>query len=81
MEEDLFALGGKNLLKIYSLTPDNTFEQKKVLKASKTKTRTGTTDIAWNPKEKNIIASTTLFNPQIFLWDIEKINLEKLSLQ
>ena len=81
MEEDLFALGGKNLLKIYSLTPDNTFEQKKVLKASKTKTRTGTTDIAWNPKEKNIIASTTLFNPQIFLWDIEKINLATLSLK
>ena len=81
IDEDLFALGGKNVLKIYALKEDDTLEQKKILKVSNTNNRAGTTDIVWNPKENNILASTTLFNSQIFLWDIKQTNSSSLSMR
>ena len=68
---DLIALGGKNTLKVYKLHPNDKFEQQKVLKVSKA-VKIGSFDVSWNPKEKNLLASTTIFNPQIILWDYGK---------
>ena len=49
IDEDLFALGGKNVLKIYALKEDDNLKKKKILKVSNTNNRAGTTDIVWNP--------------------------------
>lgn len=80
-DRDLIALGGINLLKVYSLSPENEFKEVKVLKVSKSNNRTGTKDVSWNPKFSNILASTTLLNSQIILWDIGKTNLNLMSLK
>lgn len=81
IDKDLIALGGINQLKIYSISPENEFKQFKILKVSKSNKHIGTKDVSWNPKDSNILASTTLINSQILLWDVEKTNLNFMSLK
>ena len=76
--KDLFAIGGKNVLKILSLTSENTFITLQKLKETKSKSRTGTTDLTWNPIFTDYLASCSLFSPQIFLWNLEKLNIQVL---
>ena len=78
-KEDIIALGGKNLLKVLKLGQDNEFKTYKVLKCSKTSNKNGTTDLAWNNHLPNILASTTLLNSNILIWDINQISVDKLS--
>jgi WD40 repeat protein len=72
---DHIAIGGKNVLKICSLTSENTLINIQKLKESKSKARTGATDLTWNPIFSNYLASCSLFSPQILLWDITKLYL------
>lgn len=76
---DLFAVGGKNVMKVLKLTEANEFKVYKVLKVAKTSNKGGTTDIAWNNFYDNILASTTLLNSNVLVWDINQISIEKQS--
>ena len=79
--KDIIAMGGKNVLKICTLTSENKFTNFQILKGTKAKTRLGTTDLSFNPFYSNLLASSTLFYSQILLWDIEKSNLSNFSLK
>ena len=68
----------KNVLKVGTLTSENTFINIQKLKETKSKARTGTTDLTWNPIFTNNLASCSLFSPQILLWDLEKTNVSIL---
>lgn len=76
---DLFAVGGKSVMKVIKLTENNEFKVHKVLKIARTSNKNGTTDIAWNNFHDNILASTTLLNSNVLVWDINQISIEKQS--
>lgn len=76
--EDLFAVGGKSFTKIIKIV-NNEFKVHKVLKTAKSSSKVGTTDIQWNKSFKTILASTTLLNSSILIWDISQISHDKLS--
>ena len=58
---------------------DGEFKVHKTLKTARTNNKVGTTDLAWNNYEPNYVASTTLLNSQVLLWDINQINVSRLN--
>lgn len=76
---DLIAIGGKSLMKVLQLNDNNSFKVFKVLKIARSSSKIGTTDVAWNNIADNILASTTLLNSNVLVWDINQTNLEKLN--
>jgi WD40 repeat protein len=78
-KSDLIAVGGKSLMKVYQLADNNTFKLHKTLKTAKSSSKVGTTDLAWNNILENILASTTLLNSEVLVWDINIINLGKVN--
>jgi len=73
-KSDLVAVGGKSFMKVFKLE-NNEFKLHKGLKMAKTSNRVGTTDMAWNNFLENIIASTTLLNSNVLVWDVVQIGV------
>jgi WD40 repeat protein len=76
--QDLLAVGSKGFTKLVRIQ-NGEFKPPKMLKLNKTSSKSGTTDVQFNPSYYNILASTTLLNNQIIIWDIDQCNLNKLS--
>lgn len=71
---DLIAVGGKSFMKVFKLE-NNELKLHKGLKMAKTSNRVGTTDMEWNNFLDNIIASTTLLNSNVLVWDLLQISV------
>jgi WD40 repeat protein len=79
---DVIAVGGKSLMRIYQLENKdniNTFKLLKTLKTARSSSKVGTTDLAWNNILENILASTTILNSEVLVWDVNQVNLAKLN--
>lgn len=77
-EQNLFAVGGKSFTKLIKLNEDGEFKLQKILKATKSSNKQGTSDMQFNPFFNTILASTTLLNSQILIWDYIQSNHDKL---
>lgn len=77
-DQDLLAVGGKSFTKLVRLT-DFEFKLQKNLKIAKSSNKVGTTDLQWNNFYNTILASTTINNSSVLIWDTQQSSHEKLS--
>lgn len=76
-KNSLFSVGGQKHLKLVKLNDNNEFKVHKVLKTTRTSNKNGTTDLAWSNFHPNILASTTLVQTFVLVWDVNQISLDK----
>ena len=70
----LCAVGGRNLLKIFSIEEKSFTEKSNVIVGSK-KPDYPLTDVQWHPIEENYLASST-GNGVVLIWDLNKVGNE-----
>ena len=68
------AVGGRNLLKIFSIE-EKSFSEKTNLIVGTKKLDYPLTDVQWHPIEENYLASST-GNGVVLIWDLNKVGTE-----